>query len=58
MTSAELLMAIKSQLISRGSMEIRGIGRMFRNLDDNRNQKIDKVELCDGLKDYGIHLND
>ena len=58
MSSAELLQAIKSQLISRGSMEIRGIGRMFRILDDNRNHKLDKRELCDGLKDYGIHLTD
>jgi Ca2+-binding EF-hand superfamily protein len=58
MSSGELLSAIKAQLISRGSMQIRGIGRMFRILDDNRNHKLDKRELSDGLKDYGIHLTD
>jgi len=39
-------------------MEIRGLGRFFRILDDNRDRKINKVELCDGLKDYGIYLDD
>jgi Ca2+-binding EF-hand superfamily protein len=58
MSPAELLVALKAKLTSRGSMEIRGLGRFFRILDDNRDRKINKVELCDGLKDYGIYLDD
>jgi len=58
MSPAELLLALKAKLTSRGSMEIRGLGRFFRILDDNRDRKINKNELCDGLKDYGIYLDD
>jgi Ca2+-binding EF-hand superfamily protein len=49
---------IKAALLSRGSMAIRGIGRVFRILDDNKNRQIDMQELMWGLKDYGIHLNE
>jgi len=47
---------IKSVLKSRGAMAIRGIGRVFRILDDNRNRQVDLNELMWGLKDFGIHL--
>jgi len=39
-------------------MEIRGLGRVFRILDDNRNRQIDKNELMWGLKDFDIHLSE
>lgn len=48
---------IKAALLSRGSMAIRGLGRVFRIIDDNRNRQIDVTELMYGLKDFGIHLN-
>ena len=37
---------------------IRGIGRVFRILDDNRNRQLDKTELLWGLKDFDIHLSE
>ena len=49
---------IKETLKSRGAMMIRGIGRVFRILDDNRNKQLDKNELQWGLKDFDIHLSD
>lgn len=49
---------IKATLLSRGSMAIRGLGRVFRSIDDNRNRQIDVTELMYGLKDFGIHLNE
>ena len=49
---------IKAALLRRGSMAIRGIGRVFRILDDNRNRQVDLRELLDGLKDFGIYLNE
>ena len=49
---------IKDKLKSRGAMMIRGIGRVFRILDDNRNRQIDANELMWGLKDFDIHLNE
>ena len=45
-------------LKSRGAMAIRGIGRVFRILDDNRNRQVDLNELMWGLKDFGIHLQE
>ena len=39
-------------------MAIRGIGRVFRILDDNRNRQIDGNELMWGLKDFDIHLSE
>ena len=39
-------------------MAIRGIGRVFRILDDNRNRQLDAYELKNGLIDYDIHLSD
>ena len=49
---------IKDTLKARGSMEIRSLGRIFRALDDNRNRKVDKRELQDGLRDFQINLSD
>jgi Ca2+-binding EF-hand superfamily protein len=39
-------------------MSIRGLGRVFRILDDNRNRQIEVKELQWGLKDFGIDLDD
>lgn len=49
---------IKDKLKARGAMMIRGIGRLFRILDDNRNRQIDANELVWGLKDFDIHLTE
>jgi len=49
---------VKDTLNKRGSMEIRSLGRIFRALDDNRNRKVDKREMAEGLIDFGINLND
>ena len=55
---AQMVQDIKETLKSRGAMMIRGIGRVFRILDDNRNKQLDKNELQWGLKDFDIHLSD
>jgi len=49
---------IKETLKKRGAMMIRGIGRVFRILDDNRNRQIERNELLWGLKDFDIHLSE
>ena len=49
---------IKETLKKRGAMAIRGIGRVFRILDDNRNRQLDANELMWGLKDFDIHLSE
>ena len=55
---AQMIQDIKDTLTRRGSMQIRGLGRIFRILDDNRNRQIDKNELMWGLKDFDIHLSE
>jgi len=57
-TPADLLKEIKQKLVSRGSMSIRGLGRVFKILDDNGNRQIEPKELQWGLKDFGIYLDD
>lgn len=54
----QMITDIKEVLKRRGSMQIRGLGRVFRILDDNRNRQIDKHELMWGLKDFDIHLSE
>ena len=55
---AQMMADIKETLKARGAMMIRGIGRVFRILDDNRNRQLDKNELMWGLKDFDIHLSE
>ena len=55
---AQMIQDIKDTLKRRGAMAIRGIGRVFRILDDNRNRQLDANELMWGLKDFDIHLNE
>ena len=57
-TGQELIQMVKDTLTKRGSMEIRSLGRIFRALDDNRNRMVDKRELQEGLRDFGINLSD
>lgn len=54
----DIVADIKEVLKSRGSMMIRGLGRVFRILDDNRNRQLDANEIKWGLKDFGIFLDD
>lgn len=57
-TATDVMADIKAALLSRGSMTIRGIGRVFRILDDNRNRQLEVNELLWGLKDFGITLSE
>ena len=50
-------MRVREQLNSRGATTIRGIGRVFRQLDSlDGNRKCDKEEFMTGLADCGVHL--
>lgn len=55
---AQMIQDIKDTLKSRGAMAIRGVARVFKILDDNRNRQLDKNELMWGLKDFDIHLSE
>jgi hypothetical protein len=44
-TPEDLLNEIKEKLKARGTLGIRGLGRMFRILDNNGNRSLDIKEL-------------
>jgi Ca2+-binding EF-hand superfamily protein len=53
-----LINDIKSKLQARGTLGIRGLGRMFRILDNNGNRTLDIKELQYGLGDFGVYVDD
>ena len=57
-TAADLLAEIKQKLQARGTLGIRGLGRMFRILDNNGNRSLDIRELQYGLGDFGIAIDE
>ena len=56
-TAEALINDIKNQLKKRGTNGIRGVARVFRILDNNRNRSLDVGELQYGLGDFGIHID-
>ncbi len=52
-----VLTRVQEQMKTRGATTIRGIGRVFRQLDSlDGNRKCDKEEFMTGLADCGVHL--
>ncbi|XP_078574060.1 calcyphosin-like protein isoform X1 [Branchiostoma floridae x Branchiostoma japonicum] len=47
---------LRLQCLSRGSSGIKGLGRVFRIMDDDANRKLDFAEFKKGLRDYGLSL--
>ena len=52
-----LIKDIRETLGKRGSMTIRGLGQVFKALDNNKNKTLDAEELENGFRDFGINLN-
>lgn len=49
---------IREQCIARGARGIIGLKRTFKIMDDNRDRKLTKEELKNGLEEYGLSLED
>lgn len=52
-----MIAEIKQRILERGSNGIRGIGRIFRAMDDNHNHLLDTDDFRWGLIDYGIQIS-
>ncbi|XP_070213749.1 calcyphosin-like protein isoform X3 [Bos mutus] len=45
---------LRLQCLARGSAGIKGLGRVFRIMDDNNNRTLDFKEFVKGLNDYAV----
>ncbi|XP_041110714.1 calcyphosin-like protein isoform X1 [Polyodon spathula] len=45
---------LRLQCLSRGSSGIKGLGRIFKIMDDDNNRTLDFKEFLKGLNDYGV----
>jgi len=48
---------VKAELLRRGANGIRGLGIVFRRMDNNGDKKLDRYEFEWGLKENGHHLS-
>lgn len=55
-SAEDLINEIKEKLKARGTTSIRGLGRVFRIMDNNRSMTLDVEELQTGLADQGVRL--
>jgi Ca2+-binding EF-hand superfamily protein len=55
-TFEDLMRDIKNRLLERSSFGIRGLGRIFRAMDDNGNAQVDVDDFRWGLIDFGITI--
>ncbi|KAI8509955.1 PREDICTED: calcyphosin-like protein [Branchiostoma belcheri] len=47
---------LRLQCLSRGSSGIKGLGRVFKIMDDDGNRSLDFKEFSKGLRDYGLFV--
>ena len=52
----EIIEKVRSQMASRGARTVRGLGRVFKIMDDSGNRKIDAQEFFYGLNESGCNL--
>lgn len=53
-----ILAGVKKTLLERGAYGIRGLAKVFKNMDDNGNRLLEPEDFKWGLINYGIYLKD
>ncbi|XP_036919061.1 calcyphosin-like protein isoform X1 [Sturnira hondurensis] len=53
-TATDPIERLRLQCLARGSAGIKGLGRVFRIMDDNNNRSLDFKEFVKGLNDYAL----
>ncbi|XP_026569523.1 calcyphosin-like protein [Pseudonaja textilis] len=48
---------LRLQCLARGSAGIKGLGRVFRIMDDNKSRTLDFKEFVKGLHDYAVLID-
>ncbi|XP_056402559.1 calcyphosin-like protein isoform X1 [Hyla sarda] len=55
-TCTDPLERLRLQCLSRGSAGIKGLGRVFKIMDDDNSRSLDFKEFLKGLNDYGVMI--
>ncbi len=53
----DILAKVRKELLRRGAHGIRGLGIVFRRMDDNGNRKLDRHEFEWGIKENGHSIS-
>eukprot|EP01136_Pigoraptor_vietnamica_P044917 Opistho-1_new@22237 len=56
--NADPLELLRAACLSRGASGIKGLGRVFRIMDDDGSKSLDFNEFRKGLQDYGVFISD
>lgn len=56
-TAKDPLERLRLQCLSRGASGIKGLGRTFRIMDDDRSKSLDFQEFKKGIHDYGLDMD-
>ncbi|XP_051990526.1 calcyphosine-like a [Xyrauchen texanus] len=54
--AADALQELRQQCLNRGASGIKGLGRMFRIMDDDGSKSLDFSEFEKGLENYGVSV--
>ncbi|XP_051556600.1 calcyphosine-like a [Myxocyprinus asiaticus] len=54
--AADALQELRQQCLNRGASGIKGLGRMFRIIDDDGSKSLDFPEFEKGLENYGVSV--
>jgi len=49
---------VRGAILARGANGIKGVARVMRIMDDNGNKKLNIEEFWEGLREYGLELDD
>lgn len=53
-TSKDPIEVLRAKCLARGASGIRGLSRLFKIMDDDKNKKLDFDEFRKGISEYGL----
>lgn len=56
-TSTDPIEILRAKCLARGANGIRGLSRLFKIMDDNKNKKLDFDEFRKGITEYGLNYS-